>query len=463
MDNEKKIQKLTTEETEFKRDIGLFGGVSIIGGIMIGSGIFYLGSYVIERSGMSLGLSLLAWLLGGIVSLMGGLCFAEMGAAMPKSGGMTVYLNEAYHPIVGFLFGFSDWIIGGPGSLAAISIALSATLKTFFDISYIGVKIIAIALIVGLTIYNIFGVKRGSVLQNISMIAKLIPIGMIIIGALIVGRVSPDLSLTPPTGSVGFWKTVSMIAFAVVAALWAYEGWSNLNALAEEIKEPSKNLPRAILIGIGGVTLIYVLFNYSIYRVLPFETIKVMIENEDFYLGTEVAKRIFGNTGAVLVTVGMMISMFGSLNGLIIAMPRTYYSMAVEGHFFESFKKLHPKYKVPIIPLVVQCIFSVILVVFRSLDELTSLVVFTGMIYTFLAILGVIRLRKKYPDIERPYKIFWYPVSVIITALLFLGLVINTFFDDPTSAIIGISIPVIGIIVYYIFDRKLKTKERQEA
>ena len=153
---------------------------------------------------MSLGLSLLAWLLGGIVSLMGGLCFAEMGAAMPKSGGMTVYLNEAYHPIVGFLFGFSDWIIGGPGSLAAISIALSATLKTFFDISYIGVKIIAIALIVGLTIYNIFGVKRGSVLQNISMIAKLIPIGMIIIGALIVGRVSPDLSLTPPTGSVGF-------------------------------------------------------------------------------------------------------------------------------------------------------------------------------------------------------------------------------------------------------------------
>ena len=138
---ETKLQNLTTEKTEFKREIGVFGGVSLLGGIMIGSGIFYIGSYVLMRTGMSLGLSLLAWVIGGIVSLLGGLCLAELGAAMPKAGGMTVYLNEAYHPIVGFLCGFSSWVIGGPGSIAAIAIALPTALRAFVGLNDTGVKI----------------------------------------------------------------------------------------------------------------------------------------------------------------------------------------------------------------------------------------------------------------------------------------------------------------------------------
>ncbi len=459
MNEENRIEELTSESTEFKREIGVFGGMSIIGGIMIGSGIFYLGSYVIERAGMSLGLSLLCWFIAGFISIMGGLCFAELGAAMPRSGGMTVYLNEAYHPIVGFLWGFSDWVIGGPGSIAAIAIALPTSLRAFFEISDAGVKTFAIVLIIGLTIYNYFGVKRGSILQNISMVAKLIPIIIIMLAAFIAGKVTPDLSLQPASGSVGFGSMMRMISFAVVASLWAYEGWTNLNTVAEELKDPRKNLPRALIFGMGGITLLYVLFNYSIYRVLPFEDIQAMINSGNFYLGTEVAKRVLGNAGAVIVTVGMALSMFGALNGLIIAQPRTYYAIAQEGHFFESFKKLHPKYKVPTAPLVVQCIFSIILVMLRSLDELTSLVVFTGMIFNFLTIVSVIILRKKYPKIERPYKVFAYPVTVIITALIFLGLVINTFFDDPTSALVGIIVPVIGVFVYYIFDRKLKAEK----
>lgn len=459
MNEENRIEELTSESTEFKREIGVFGGMSIIGGIMIGSGIFYLGSYVIERAGMSLGLSLLCWFIAGVISIMGGLCFAELGAAMPRSGGMTVYLNEAYHPIVGFLWGFSDWVIGGPGSIAAIAIALPTSLRAFFEISDAGVKTFAIVLIIGLTIYNYFGVKRGSILQNISMVAKLIPIIIIMLAAFIAGKVTPDLSLQPASGSVGFGSMMRMISFAVVASLWAYEGWTNLNTVAEELKDPKKNLPKALIFGIGGITLLYVLFNYSIYRVLPFEDIQAMINDGNFYLGTEVAKRVLGNAGAVIVTVGMALSMFGALNGLIIAQPRTYYAMAQEGHFFESFKKLHPKYKVPTVPLIVQCIFSIILVMIRSLDELTSLVVFTGMIFNLLTIVSVIILRKKYPNIERPYKVFAYPVTVIITALIFLGLVINTFFDDPASALLGIIVPIIGIFVYYIFDRRIKVEK----
>ncbi|SHJ18307.1 APC family permease [Lutispora thermophila] len=457
MDKQKEIKMMQSEETEFKREIGVFGGVSIIGGIMIGSGIFYLGSYVLERTRMSMGLALLCWIIGGLVSLLGGLCFAELGASHPKAGGMTVYLNEAYHPIVGFMNGFTSWLVSGAGSIAAIAIALPTALRSFVPLSDVAVKAIAIALIVGLTIYNYFGVKAGSILQNISMVAKLIPIAIIMIGALIFGKETPNLSLLPADGgSVSFGSIIGMIAFATVATLWAYEGWTNLNTVAEEMKNPKKNLPLALIVAIGGITVLYTLFNFAIYRVLPHSEVVSMIESGDLYLGTAVAKRILGDTGGVIVIVGMIISMFGSLNGMIIAFPRIYYAMAAEGHFFKSYGKLHPKYKVPTASLIGQCIISVILVLLRNLDQLTSMVVFCGMLFNVLVVVAVLVYRKKFPDLERPYKMWGYPVTVIITILLFIGLMINTLIEDPVTALIGLVVPAIGCLFYLYFDKQLK-------
>lgn len=463
MSTENNLQQVTSEKNEFKREIGVFGGVSIIGGIMVGSGIFYLGSYVIERTGMNLGLSLICWIIGGLISLMGGLCYAELGSAMPRAGGRLLYLNEAYHPSVGFLAGFTDWLLGGPGSVAAIAIALPTALRFFIDINDTGIKVFAIVLIIGLTIYNCFGVKLASILQNVSMIAKLIPIVIIMCGALFLGKITPDLSLASASeaAAASGGNIITMIAFAVVASLWAYEGWTNLNTVAEEVKNPRKNLPLALIIGIGGITILYTLFNFSIFKVLTHEEITNMIGEGNFYLGTAVAKKLFGSAGAIIVTVGMVLAMFGSLNGLIMAQPRMYYAMAEEGHFFKSYKKLHPKYKVPTTAIIIQGVISIILVMSRNLDELTTLVVFTGMIFNFLTVLAVPICRKKFPNIERPYKVWIYPVSVIITALIFLGLVVNTFFDDPTSAMLGCIVPVIGVFFYIYFDKKLKKEEKR--
>lgn len=457
MNKDQKIKGMQSEETEFKREIGLFGGVSIIGGIMIGSGIFYLGSYVLQRTHMSMGLALMCWIIGGLVSILGGLCFAELGASDPRTGGMTIYLNTAYHPIVGFLNGFSSWILGGAGSIAAVAIALPSALKAFIPISDIGVKVIAIALIIGLTIYNYYGIKKGSMLQNISMVAKLIPIGLIMGGALIFGKQTPDLSLIPTDGSViSFSSIIGMIAFATVATLWAYEGWTNLNIVTEEIKDPKKNLPLALIVAIGSITVIYTLFNYSIYKMIPAEEVTSMIDSGNLYLGTEVAKRIFGDMGGILVVVGMAISMFGCLNGMILAFPRIYYAMAVEGHFFKQYGKLHPKYKVPHVSLIGQCIIACVLILLRNLDQLTSLVVFSGMIFNVLVVMAVYVYRKKFPDLERPYKLWGYPFTLIITVLLFAGLMINTLIEDPITAMIGLIVPAIGVLVYFYFDKQLK-------
>ena len=465
MHDDKKLSSLTSEKTEFKREIGVFGGISIIGGIMIGSGIFYLGSYVLQRTGMNSGLALICWLLAGIISLVAGLCYAELGTAMPKAGGRVVYLNEAFHPVVGFMAGFTDWLLGGPGSIAAVAIALMNVMRSFIDISDFGIKVAAIVLIIGTTFYNLIGVKIAAIVQSLSMVAKLVPIAIVMGVALFAGKVSPDLSL----GSVSTYAAennthvVSMMAVAIVAALWAYEGWTNLNTVAEEIKNPKKNMPLALIIGIGGVTLIYTLFNFAIMKVLPHETIAEMIAKGDLYLGTAVAKTLLGNAGGVIVSIGMILAMFGTLNGMTLAQPRMYYAMAEEGHFFKSFKKLHPKHKVPTVPIIVQAVLSIALVLLRNLDQLTNLVVISALIFNVLVIVALPILRHKYPTIERPYKVWFYPVSVILVALVFTGLLIQGVIDDPVNGALGLVVPAIGAVVYFIFDQKLKKEVKQNA
>ena len=255
MDENKNLQmheaELASEETEFRREIGLFGGASILAGIMIGGGIFYLGSYVMMRTGYSLGMCLLAWILGGVVSMLGGICYAELGAMMPKAGGKLIYLNEAFHPVVGFISSFSDWLIGSPGSISAGALALAA----MFSIGGTTGKIFATAIAVAFTVFNLLGVKQGSILTNITVIGKVIPILIILFAALFKGDSGNTLSMQPMAGE-GTGNFFGMVAFATVATLWAYEGWTNLNIVAEEIKNPKKNLPLSIIVAIGAITIL---------------------------------------------------------------------------------------------------------------------------------------------------------------------------------------------------------------
>ena len=446
----------------FKKEIGVFGGISIIGGIMIGSGIFYLGSYVLERTGMSMGLALLCWVIGGLVSILGGLCFAELGACDSRAGGMVVYMNRAYHPSVGYSFGFTSWVISGSGSIAALAIALPTALANFFHLSDMATKIIAIILIIALTAYNCFGIKLGSILQNVSMVAKCIPIAIILFAGLILGKEHPDLSLVPEGTDPTFGGMIGMIAFATVATLWAYEGWTNLNPVAEEMKNPGKDLPKALILGIGVITVIYALFNFAIYKVLPADQVVSSIESGDIYLGTQVADKLFGGAGGGLILATQLIAIFGSLNGMIIAFPRYYYDMAAEKHFFKNHAKLN-KFGVPQVALISQAVISCILVMLRSLDELTSLVVFAGMLYNVLVIAAVVVYRKKFPDLKRPYKAWGYPVTVVIAIILFFALMINTLVEDPKTAITGLIVPVMGLILWKIFDIKLKKEEQQTS
>ncbi len=447
------VQELSSEKTELKREVGLFGGVSVLAGIMIGSGIFYIGGIVLERSGMSLGLALLVWCIGGLVTLMSGICFAELGAMMPKAGGSYVYLRETYGERVAFMSGFSNFILGSSGSNAALAVAFSAAIASLTPMGDLASKLLATFMIAALTAVNIFGIKLGSMVQNIFMVLKLLPIFVILVCGLFMGQQSPSLN-PMPASNPGFGEICGMIAFAVVATMWAYEGWTNLNGIAEEIKKPKRNLPLAIIISIVGVTLLYLLFNYAVYRVLPYDTIVSMISAGDYYLGTAAAQSLFGNAGMVIVGVAMILAIFNSLNGCIMVFPRTYYAMARDGAFFKSLAKLHPKYKTPVNALLVSALVSIALVWARDLNQLTSLVAMCGIIFNGMTFFAVILLRKKYPDMERPYKVWGYPVLIIVICLVMIGLMINTLIEDPVTALIGLLVPLVGLVLYELIFKK---------
>ena len=343
---------LTSDATEFSRDVTLFGGISILAGIMIGSGVFYLGSYVLIRSGMSMGLALIVWIVGGLVTLV-----------------------------------------------------------------------------------------------------------LIIICGIAMGQHTPDL--TPvPAGGASIGEILSMVAFGVVATLWAFEGWTNLNTISEEIQEPRKNIPRAIIISILAVTALYVLFNFSIYRVLSFEDISAHIAAGDYFLGTAAANTLFGHYGKIFVAIAMAVAIFGALNGSVMVFPRTYYAMAKDGMFFPSFTKLHPKYHTPTGAIIASMIVSCLLIFANNLDQITSLVVFSGMIFKSLTFASVIVLRKKYPDMNRPYKVWFYPFSVYLIVLIMIGLCLNTLLEDPRTSLIGLIVPLFGLAVYEFQLRRKKKASR---
>lgn len=438
----------------FKKEIGLFGGISLVAGMTIGSGIYYLGSYVLQRADMSIGMALLCWIIGGIVSILGGLCFAELGASMPVAGGMTIYLSKAYNPAVGFINGFSLLFINGSGSIAALSIAFVTAFNGLIPMSELSIKIIAIIVIILFTALNYRGVKLASMFQNFTMVARVIPLFLIIILGLTMGNESVDISILPSSSQTSISGIITMIAFATFASLWAYEGWTNLNTVAEEMKNPKKDLPLSIIISLAFITIIYTVFNFAIYKVLPMNEISSMIQSDNIYLGSEVASRLMGNLGFYVVLIGMSVGIIGTINGDVLTFPRTYYAMSKEGYCPKSFGQLHPKYGIPHVATLVQAVIAIILVLMRNLEQLTGLVIFTSAALNMLAVGAVLVFRKKYPTLERPYKVWGGAPTVIVTLILFSILLINEFVSDPVNSLIGLVIPAIGFIVYFYFKKK---------
>ncbi len=488
----------------FIRGLGLLDSTMIVAGSMIGSGIFIVSADIARQVG-SPGWLLVVWLITGLLTVGAALSYGELAAMMPKAGGMYVYLKEAYGSLWGFLYGWTHFLVIGTATIAAVAVAFARfsgiLFPTISETSYLieptrigsssyafslsTAQLVGILMIVFLTWLNTRGLKLGKLVQNTFTFAKTGSLIALIVLGLIVGLVSyPEIAaanfgdLWTVRGSlqdVGNGLTAAVafglfvgICVAQTNSLFSADAWHNVTFTAGEVKDPQRTLPLSLLLGAGGVIILYLLANLAYLTTLRFEDIQKVPSDR---VGSAAADVIFPGAGAMLMAAAIMISTFGCNNGLILAGPRAYYAMAKDGLFFNSVARLN-KFHVPAWGIIVQGILSVLYVLPRTVrpdgsygslyNDLLTYVISSALIFYILAIAAIFVLRVKQPDAERPYKAFGYP---IIPALYCIGaavILIVLFVYQTTATWPGLVIVLTGVPVYFIW-RSMSSKKPEEV
>jgi len=451
------------ESHQLKRDLGVWSAAAIVVGTVIGSGIFLVPSTMMRQVGspwMVLGV----FIAGGLLSLFGALSYAELASAMPEAGGEYVYLREAYGPLWGFLYGWTQMWVAKSGSIATLATGFYIYLANFRpELGKIWVavplpigeggaplpirygQLLAIGVIALLAILNYFGVRVGG---NVQVATTLVKVGLI--GAIIViglgsgaGSAANFGSSTPaPGGTLGFFA-------ALVGALWAYDGWNNVTMVASEVRRPQRNLPLALIAGTSTVIAIYVLTNIAYFYVLPAGAVASTDR-----VAAEAMRRILGAPGAAAVSVAAMISIFAALNGSILSGSRVPFAMARDGLFFRGVERIHPLYRTPGVSIVVLNIWACLLVLSGRYDQLYTYVIFASAILYGMATASVIVLRFRRPDMPRPYRTLGYPVVPIAFVLGIACLIVSTLRSSPRESLLGLLLISIGLPFYFYWKRR---------
>jgi APA family basic amino acid/polyamine antiporter len=439
--------------TELRRDLGVWAAISIVVGTVIGSGIFRVPQSMILSVG-SVPMVFLVWIAGGALSLAGALTYAELAAAMPGAGGEYVYLTEAYGPVWGFLYSWTQMWVAKSGSIATLATAFFEYTahfvpqfeQTWFSAGPWNVKYgqgFAVALILTLGVINYFGVRIGGDVQVAMTALKLILIASLILAGLLWTHTGPVQPLpdTPPLPPVA--PFAGFIA-ALVGALWAYDGWNNVGMVASEVKNPQRNLPIALIFGTCGVICFYLLANWAYFRVLsPAEV------GAHKLVAAEMMQRIQGNAGAAVVSIAAVISIFAALNGSILTGARVPYAAARDGLFFRAAARVNPEFHTPGMSILMLCAWSCVLVVSGKYDELFDFVIFGSWILYGMATASVFVLRRKRPDLPRPYRTIGYPVVPVLFLLGAGILEISTLWTKPRESIAGILLILLGLPFYF--------------
>ncbi len=443
---------------ELKRDLGLWGAAAIVVGTVIGSGIFLVPKAMILQVG-SPAMVFCVWIACGILSLAGALTYAELAAALPEAGGEYVYLRQAYGPFFGFLYGWTQMWVAKSGSIATLATAFFYYLANFYPdlektLTYIPIpigdgggpleirygQILAMGVILFLAVVNYFGVKVGGAVQIAVTIIKVTLIGAIIL----VGLTARQGSASNFSTSVASVGGIAGFFAAMVAALWAYDGWNNVTMVASEIKNPQRNLPLALTAGAAAVVVLYLLTNAAYFYVLPADG----VASSDRVAAT-MMRHIFGTSGAAAVSIAAMISIFAALNGSILSGSRVPYAMARDGLFFRSVGTVHKTHHSPSVSILALSAWSMLLVLSGRYDQLFTYVIFASWILYGMAAGSVIVLRRKMPELPRPYKTLGYPVVPALFVLVALMLIINTLLTSPRESMLGLGLIMLGIPFYF--------------
>lgn len=431
------------ENNELRRSLGFGSAISIVIGTIIGSGIFFKQASILDSAGSST-MAIAAWIFGGVITLTAGLTIAEIGAQMPYTGGLYVYVENLYGRICGFLAGWMQVVVYGPAIIASVAGFMSIMITNLFGIDAKWRIPVALITIIAIGLMNFLENNVAAAFSVITTIGKMIPIAAIIIFGLFWGHQD---ALGQTVSEVN--RSTGGFGVAVLATLFGYDGWILIANLGGEMKNPQKLLPKAIILGISSVLVIYTLITIGIFRFIPANMIHSLGENTTSYLAT----KAFGEIGGKLLSIGIIISMMGTLNGKIITFPRIVYAMARRGDlpFSRLLSYVTPKGKSPIIATVFIIILATIMMLFFDPDHLSDLCVFTIYCFYLMTFFGIFILRKK--NNKRPFSTPLYPLVPIVAIAGGLFVLISELFNDPAGVLLFVSIVVIGLPVLYVVKR----------
>jgi len=433
--------------TELKRELSRFDMTMIAIGSTIGSGIFLtpaLIAHALPSPGWIVGI----WLVGGVMALTGALTFAELGGMMPGAGGVYVYLNEAYGPLAGFLYGWAYFLVCNTGGIAALSLAFATYLGHFVALSPNGIRTAAIAGLLVVTALNIRGVKIAGIFSDIFTILKLAGIAFLIVAGIGWGT-NRTFDFSAPLDLHGSTLGAALAA-AMVGALWSYGGWQHASYAAGEARDPRRTIPFAMVTGAIVVVIVYVLANLSYMLMLPVDAI-----GDSARLASDAMQKVMGPAGAGVIAAAIFVSTFGTTGIYTLTAPRIYFAMARDGLFFRRVAAVHPRYRTPALAIMVQTAWAVILILFwGTFESLISYVVFTDWIFFALAAAGVFILRRKRPGAERPYRTLGYPVTPLVFVSISVWFVGNTLVNRPQEALAGLAFLAMGVPVFLFWKRR---------
>lgn len=456
---------------DFKRELGLLDGTMLVVGSMIGSGIFIVSSDMVRQLG-SAGWLIAMWVLTGVITVIAAVSYGELSAMFPKAGGQYVYIKEAYGKLVGFLYGWSFFAVVQTGTIAAVGVAFakfSAYLYAPFsdknilyeigDFKLNAAQIVSIVTIILLSYINSGGVKNSKILQTILTVIKILSIaGLIVFGFMAAKAEVWDANWTNAWVSQsldvnsGSWMPISgltlisAISAALVGSLFSSVAWEGVTFIAGEIKNPKRNVGLSLFLGTLIVSVIYILANVMYLAVVPLQEIATA---ESDRVAVVASQNIFGSVGTLIIAVMIMISTFACNNGLILAGARVYYTMAKDGVFFKKAAQLN-KASVPAWSIWVQCFWASALCLTGKYGDLLDFVVIVVLIFYILTILGIFILRKKMPDVERPYKAFGYPFLPAIYVIIASAICMALLYTKTSTSGWGVLIMLMGIPIYYL-------------
>ena len=425
------------------RKLGFLDAVSIVIGIVIGAGIFLVPNLV-ARQLRSAAAILGVWIFAGVISFFGSLACAELGTMLPSTGGQYVFLREAYGPLVGFLCGWSMFLVARTAQVAWLAVTLALYVAYFIPLSAPASKLLGIGAITLFTWINYQAVTAGAMLQKVFTLAKVSGLLLIVCSAFLWGS-----KAAPAADVVGGGFNLNSFGVALIACLLAYDGWVQLSFVAGEIRNPQRNLLFALAFGSIACIAIYLLANTAYLRVLPIPEIAA-----SEHVGATVAERALGAGGGRLVSLIILTSIIGTLNGCFLTSPRIYFAQARDGLFFQRFADLHPRHQTPSFAILAQGVWAAVLLVSGSYESLLDYAIFAIWLSYGMMVAGVIVLRIKRPDLPRPYRVWGYPVTPVVFVAITCWFLVNMLVTRPTPSLAALLLIASGVPVYLLWTRR---------